>query len=624
MGEPFTRGACLTIAILSLLATIADMVRDTTGLSAHPVYLAHAAGYAVLFAALFRIGFACLDWLERPGSSAGTLLNIPDCYTPRSIARLAAIIFCCWLPWLILTFPGVIWYDSRQQLLQFFGMPNVFTAGALSDHHPVFDTLLYGLFVQVGRGLGSADVGAYLFCLVQAAATAAALGACVILVRRSGATRRTLAVLLAVLCFFPHLPLYASAMAKDATFLPFLLAFTVFYIEAVRSRGAVFLYRGQRAPGHAFRHQALRSAHNSLCHSVLCSPSGAPSCFGARTSVSTPCSQDALPFGLPLRLHAFASFDPSRCHRLCLPRVAAFCLIACGMALTRKTGLIIVLIFCVALTVYLLRCRAQILVPVMTAAITALLMLVIMPFMILPALGAEPGGAQEALGLLFQQSSRVVREHGDELPPEELDAVESTLGDDVAQRYAWWITDTVKDQAIDTPLVAHMDAYLPVWAAQAVRYPITYLEAYLATQVGWYAVPTTAAGSYIMFGTPIDAHELDHTFEGSRAIGFSWSDTAIGTVLEALDEWVQSTPLGMVMLSKGFWSTWMLAFMIVACRRRCPERMMWLVPLIAVNVVLWISPTSVTREAMRYLLPLLFLVPVSCALVVGKTSRTAR
>ena len=576
-GTLFARDTCIAIAILTMLATIADMVRDTTGLSAHPVYLAHAAGYAVLFAVLFRVGFWFLDWMARPSASRGALLEVPDRYGARAIARLAAIIFVCWLPWLVLTFPGVIWYDARQQLLQFFGLPNVFTSGALSDHHPVFDTLLYGSFVQVGRWFGSADVGAYLFCLVQAAATAAALGACVILVRRAGATSRTLMALLAVLCFFPHLPLYASAMAKDATFLPFMLAFAVVYIEAVRSRGQ-----------------------------TLASPRG----------------------------------------------MVLFCGLALTMCLTRKTGLIIVVIICASLAICLHRHRVRgtrgpakppmrstmrghgrpderfralicpMAVPLVALGISALLMFVIMPFVALPALEAKPGGVQEVYGLLFQQSARVVREHGDELPPEELEVIETTLGDDVAQRYAWWITDTVKDETIDTPLGERVGSYLPVWAAQAVRYPVTTLEAYLATQVGWYAVPTMGDGSYIMYGTPIDAHEMDHTFAGSSAIGFTWSDTTIGTALEAIDEWVQGTPLGMIVLSKGFWNTWMLAFLIVACRHRCPERMIWLVPLIAANAVLWISPTSVTREAMRYLMPLLYLVPVSCALIArGGTSR---
>ena len=562
--EVFARDTGMAIGVLAVLATVADMVRDTTGLSAHPVYLVHAVGYAAFFAILFRVGFLFLDWMARPSTFRGTLPIVPDHYAPAGVVRLAAVIYVCWLPWLVLAFPGVIWYDARQQLLQFFSLPNVFTSGALSDHHPVFDTLLYGSFVRLGRVLGSADVGAFLFCLVQAAATAVALSACVILVRRMGATSRTLVTLLAVLCFFPHLPIYASAMAKDATFLPFMLVFSVVYGEALRSRGKVL---------------------TSPRHAVL------------------------------------------------------FCGLALCMCLTRKTGIIIVTVLCAALAIYLRRCYVRglmepgalnrmqtesVIVPVVILGVSAATMLVLMPYFVLPALDAKPGGSQEMYGLLFQQSARVMREHGDELPREELDVIEETLGDDVSQRYAWWITDTVKDETVDTPLNERLVDYLPVWAAQTVRYPITSLEAYLATQVGWYAVPAVGGGSYIMYGTPVDTHELDHSFAGAQNIGFSWSDTTIGVALETVDEWVQSTPLGMIVLSKGFWSTWMLAFLVIACRHRCPERITWLMPLIAANAVLWISPTSVTREAMRYLLPLLYLVPVSCALVAsGATRRTS-
>lgn len=550
-------GAMAAATFLAVLATVADMIRDTTGFSSDPLYLIKFAWHLVLFLIMFRLGFATLDWLSRPSaepkgwvSAIEELIAIPSTYHPQSIVRTAAPIFTSWLPMLILLFPGVIWYDTRQQLLQFFGLPNNFTAGALSDHHPVFDTLLYGAFADIGRRLGSADLGVYAFCLIQAAAVGCALACCLVLVKRAGATSRTLVALSLVLCINPLFPAYASAMAKDATFLPFFLLFGVSAIEIARSAGAV-----------------LRRRRNAV----------------------------------------------------------AFACLALMCCLTRKTGLIMVLVVCGGLAIHMLRCKTtegqkapcrQALRGVTIAAGISLAVVgALIPRVVLPALNAEPGGSQEVLGLLFQQSSRLMKECGETVPAWQRTAIEDLLGDDVADRYSWWITDTVKDPVTKALQTDRIPAYLAAWAAGLIAHPLLYLETYAAVEIGWYAAPSAASGNAIMFETPIDAHEMDHTFEGSDSIGLIWTDASAGAIVERLDTWILESPVGMLGRSKALWSTWTLVFLLVACRRRAPKRLTWLLPLIAANLVLWASPTSVTREAMRYLLPVLFLAPVSWALI---------
>ncbi|MFR7797298.1 MAG: DUF6020 family protein [Collinsella sp.] len=170
--------------------------------------------------------------------------GIPQTYEFGGIVKLGAIIYACWSPLLVLLFPGVIWWDTRQQLLQYNGLPNALSEGAITDHHPVLDTYLYGWFTDLGRALGSVDAGVYALCLVQAFLTACALACCLILVRRLGGCRSVCLALLTLLCLYWHLPIYASAMAKDATFLPFLLLFSVASIEVMRSRGQLLWARG--------------------------------------------------------------------------------------------------------------------------------------------------------------------------------------------------------------------------------------------------------------------------------------------------------------------------------------------------------------------------------------------
>lgn len=116
---------------------------------------------------------------------------IPRTYAFGDIIKLGAIIYACWAPPLVLLFPGVIWWDTRQQLLQHNGLPNALSEDVLTDHHPVLDTYLYGWFTDLSCAPGSVDAGVYAFCLVQAFLTACVLacfplwGASLVASRRS-------------------------------------------------------------------------------------------------------------------------------------------------------------------------------------------------------------------------------------------------------------------------------------------------------------------------------------------------------------------------------------------------------------------------------------------------------
>ena len=67
-----------------------------------------------------------------------------------------------WVPYLIAFFPGSLCYDARAQLMQIWGMK------AFSNHNPIFDTLVYGLFYNVGAFLGRSDnAGVFAVILFQ-------------------------------------------------------------------------------------------------------------------------------------------------------------------------------------------------------------------------------------------------------------------------------------------------------------------------------------------------------------------------------------------------------------------------------------------------------------------------
>lgn len=89
-----------------------------------------------------------------------------------------------------------------------------------------------------------------------------------------------------------------------------------------------------------------------------------------------------------------------------------------------------------------------------------------------------PGSIKEALSMPFQQTARVVVEHGDEIPEEEKGAIDVILQyDSLPDRYTPMISDPVKNIYNDGATTQEMLAYAKVWFKQLCRYPLTYAEA---------------------------------------------------------------------------------------------------------------------------------------------------
>lgn len=72
------------------------------------------------------------------------------------------ILCICWIIPIILKYPAGICWDASWQIDQ--GMGNT----PLTSHHPIFHTMLMTWFIKFGMQLHSANVGIFLFCVVEA------------------------------------------------------------------------------------------------------------------------------------------------------------------------------------------------------------------------------------------------------------------------------------------------------------------------------------------------------------------------------------------------------------------------------------------------------------------------
>ena len=137
----------------------------------------------------------------------------------------------CWLPYLLIRFPGNYDVDTCGQLLQTHGLD------VLSNHHPWFDTLLFGFFWGIGDICANHAISLLLYALFQIALTSAALAVLLCYISFLGMPEKHVRICKFLFAFYPVIPLFAQTMAKDMLFAPLFVLFSVLFCEICRTRG---------------------------------------------------------------------------------------------------------------------------------------------------------------------------------------------------------------------------------------------------------------------------------------------------------------------------------------------------------------------------------------------------
>ena len=152
----------------------------------------------------------------------------------------ALVLFLGSLPYLLLYAPGLNIADTRDQILQFFGLPSVLgDGGALTDHHPALTTLCYGLFMRLGLRLGSADLGQLCYSLVWLTVMSAAMARLLLTLSDEGLDAGAVRALAIFWALWPVPALYAFNMCKDVSAAPFAILYAAGMIRLRRGRGGL-------------------------------------------------------------------------------------------------------------------------------------------------------------------------------------------------------------------------------------------------------------------------------------------------------------------------------------------------------------------------------------------------
>jgi len=182
-------------------------------------------GIALVFFALFSIFFEKVKNSDFDDSRSKNIQILAA--GRKAFVRRCAVIFICWLPYLIVHLPGFFPRDTAGQLAQFMG------DRSLSDHHPIFMTALSGMFIRVGMLLGSANIGLLLYSLFQMLVMAAAFSYIIHCMAKQYIHIYMRGFTLIFFALYPVHALYSITMWKDTLFSVVFMLLTLKSIQMI-------------------------------------------------------------------------------------------------------------------------------------------------------------------------------------------------------------------------------------------------------------------------------------------------------------------------------------------------------------------------------------------------------
>lgn len=155
----------------------------------------------------------------------------------KHIILLALIPFICWIPYLLIYWPGFIFGDTLSSLAQAVG------SAPYSNHHPFLYTIFIKCCLNVSNIIGFGNTGGcVLYCLIQMGGMAFVFSYLAVWIK----TRCDLKfywslVLVLIFSLSPYVATYSIAMWKDPIFSVTLVLITVLLMDFILSRGSILI-----------------------------------------------------------------------------------------------------------------------------------------------------------------------------------------------------------------------------------------------------------------------------------------------------------------------------------------------------------------------------------------------
>lgn len=465
-------------------------------------------------------------------------------WSPRSIITLWCLVTAFWIPYFVAYFPGVYWYDTSWQLMEYYDPSVPFT-----DHHPFMMTYLYVGFAHIGKALfNNAIYGLYLLVLVQSLLSTLAIACTVCYTGKYNIPWKCRFFIAAFLTFFPIIPMMSMSLAKDTFNTPFFVFFSIAFCELWRTQGEI------------------------------------------------------------LKSVSFNVF---------------FILDVLAVSLTKKTGMYIIVLALLLLACFVVKHWSCKIATIVLGSVPYLVVGIIVPTFILPALHIAPGESNEILAVPMQQVANVVHDHKDDLGAAEIDKIQQTYHMDIDQlqgAYCWYKADPIKGQELSSKDV---HALITTWMKQLVKHPGDMIAGWGGLSVAWFSF-NVASGEERDLSMMLPINNSKHHYQNIEQY-IPWTDnTKAGNAIGRFyADTLSATPIFNIIWQKAFWATilpFAIMFLILRSKKNKLNLLMLNLPMFITMLVLFAGPISTHTEATRYVLPMLYIIPLFLSLTLKHLS----
>lgn len=220
--EEYHRGFYLLAALLSMIFSFISVVgvffsaKPDMSVSVSSVLAGDAGSFLRTLAVLLGGFFLFFFFICAVGAARHKLgrAALPEkisdfVFGRNSFLKTMGIMLVCWLPHIIIRFPGSIPTDGVVSLLQYYGVREYTT------QHPIIYTLLLGRLCDLGAALGSTKIGFFLLVLIQTACLLLVLAYTLRTMEKLHVPRWFCLVTLGLFSVVPIFPGYATLLIID-------------------------------------------------------------------------------------------------------------------------------------------------------------------------------------------------------------------------------------------------------------------------------------------------------------------------------------------------------------------------------------------------------------------------
>lgn len=154
-----------------------------------------------------------------------------------SVLLMAVVIMVCWLPALMMLYPGTMINDSWGQLEQVLSLQR--GTWVVSAHHPVFDTfLMSSIIIPLAKVFGNWHMGMFCYVLFQAICTSLVFAYSIKYMRDKFKQNDWVSlIMLLIYAFLPVFVASIQSISKDALSAWIFVLFVIQFIEIIRTKG---------------------------------------------------------------------------------------------------------------------------------------------------------------------------------------------------------------------------------------------------------------------------------------------------------------------------------------------------------------------------------------------------